>query len=236
MIVLCALVLAAVTPTMPPAAFPDRAARLETRIADDQSRKRLAPGQDALLRVELDATRRAYAAHDPAADYMLDVIDRQLAEVDHTLSRSEDGRGITVHVGDTVTVALYDRYTWNVSNSDPTVLSMKTGVMWARRPRRFLCEAAGNRDIESYAARSCYLKRQTAGRVYDYRASALTQRYTNGSAGGATGVSLFAPRRRSLPRTTSVPRACIQPRTFAGGAFSKRITIGAASARQHVIA
>ena len=132
MIVLCALVLAAATPTMPPPAFPDRAARLETRIADDQLHKRLAPGQDALLRVELDATRRAFAAHDPAADYMLDDIDRQLAEADHTLSHSEDGRGITVHVGDSVTVALYDQYTWNVSNSDPTVLAIKTGVMWAR--------------------------------------------------------------------------------------------------------
>jgi hypothetical protein len=132
MIALCALVVAAVTPTTPPEAFSDRAARLEARITDDQSHKRLAPGQDALLRVELDATRRAYAAHDPAAEYMLDVIDRQLAEVDHTLSHSEDGRGITVHVGDSVTVALYDRYAWNVSNSDPTVLAIKTGVMWAR--------------------------------------------------------------------------------------------------------
>jgi hypothetical protein len=132
MSLLCAIVLAAATPTMPPPAFPDRAARLEARITDDQSHKRLAPGQDALLRVELDATRRAYAAHDPAAEYMLDDIDRQLAEVDHTLSHAEDGRGITVHVGDSVTVALYDGYAWNVSNSDPTVLSMKTGVMWAR--------------------------------------------------------------------------------------------------------
>ncbi|HKU67484.1 MAG TPA: hypothetical protein VJP85_06905, partial [Candidatus Baltobacteraceae bacterium] len=61
--------------------------------------------------------------------YMLDVIDRQLAEVDHTLSRAEGGRGITIHVGDSVTVALNDSYAWNVSNSDPTVLPMKEGAM-----------------------------------------------------------------------------------------------------------
>ncbi len=139
MIALWAVALAAATmmpsPTAAPAAsssFADRAARLEARIADDQSRKRLAPGQDALLRVQLDATRRAYAAHDPAAGAMLDVIDRQLAEVDHTLARPEDGRGITVHAGDNVTVAMYDAYAWNVTNSDPTALALKVGVMWAR--------------------------------------------------------------------------------------------------------
>jgi hypothetical protein len=133
MIALAAVVLAATTATPAPAPpFADRAARLEARITDDQSHQRLAPGQDALLRVELAATRRAYANHDPAAAYMLDVIDRQLAEVDHTLSRSEDGRGITVHVGDSVTVALRDQYAWNVTNSDATVLALQTGVMWAR--------------------------------------------------------------------------------------------------------
>jgi hypothetical protein len=132
MIALYGVVLSTVTATMPPPAFSDRAEQLEARVADDQSHKRLAPGQDALLRVELAAARRAYSSHDPAADYMLDVIDRQLAEVDHTLSRAEDGRGITVHVGDTVSVALRDQYAWNVTNSDPTVLSMKVGVMWAR--------------------------------------------------------------------------------------------------------
>jgi hypothetical protein len=133
MISLAALLL--VGATMTPAStqpFPDRAARLEARIAEDQDRKLLAPGQDVLLRLQLDATRRAYALHDPAAGDMLDVIDRQLAEVDHTLSRAEDGRGITVHVGDTVMVALYDSYLWNIQNSDQTVLSPKVGIMWAR--------------------------------------------------------------------------------------------------------
>jgi hypothetical protein len=52
--------------------------------------------------------------------------------VDHTLSRSEDGRGITVHVGERVTVALHDQYTWDVTNSDTTVLAVQAGVMWAR--------------------------------------------------------------------------------------------------------
>lgn len=112
--------------------FPDRAARLDARIVQDQARRLLAPGQDALLRVQLEATRRAYAAHDPAASDMLDVIDRQLADVDHNLSRAEDGRGITVHVGESVIVAMYDGYLWNIENSDPTVLALKLGVMWTR--------------------------------------------------------------------------------------------------------
>jgi hypothetical protein len=141
MIALAALIL--VGATMAPAspspqipstsqAFTDRAARLEARITEDQQRALLAPGQDALLRVELDATRRAYAARDPAANEMLDVIDRQLAELDHQLSRAEDGRGITVHVGDSVLVALYDPYVWNIENSDQTVLAPKIGIMWMR--------------------------------------------------------------------------------------------------------
>lgn len=141
MIGLCALVLVGVTmtqpspaPQIPPASqsFTDRATRLEARIGQDESRKLLAPGQQALLRVQLEATRRAHAAHDPAASDMLDVIDRQLAEVDHTLSRAEDGRGIMVHVGDSVIVALHDEYLWNMANSDPTVLAPKIGVMWQR--------------------------------------------------------------------------------------------------------
>lgn len=128
------------TPTPAPGAqpastsqtFTDRAARLDERVATDQSRKLLAPGQEPLLRVQLDATRRAYEAHDPAANDMLDVIDRQLAQVDHNLSRAEDGQGITVHVGDSVIVAMYDQYLWNIENSDATVLAPKVGVMWMR--------------------------------------------------------------------------------------------------------
>lgn len=113
-------------------AFADRVARLEARIAEDASRKLFAPGQQPLLRVQLEATRRAYAACDPAAPGMLDVIDRQLADVDRHLSRAEDGRALTVHVGDSVTVALYDEYFWNIENSDPAVLTPKIGVMWMR--------------------------------------------------------------------------------------------------------
>ena len=141
MIGLCAIVLiAAATSSPAPSpdaatisqAFADRAARTEARITQDQTRKLLAPGQDALLRVELQATRRAYSMHDPAANAMIDVIDRQLSELDHTLSRANDGRGITVHVGDSVIVALHDQYTWNIENSDATVLAPKIGIMWTR--------------------------------------------------------------------------------------------------------
>lgn len=112
--------------------FADRLARLEARVTDDQSRRLLAPGEDALLRVQLDATRCAHEAHEPAASAMLDAIDRQLAQVDHTLSGSEDGGGIMVHVGDSVIIALHDQYFWSITNSDPTVLAPKIGVMWQR--------------------------------------------------------------------------------------------------------
>lgn len=112
--------------------FGDRFARLQQRIADDQNRHLLAPGQDVLLRVQMDATQHAFDSHDPAASGMLDVIDRQLAEIDHTLSRAEDGRGITVHAGDSVTIALHDPYFWNVENSDQTALALKIGLMFPR--------------------------------------------------------------------------------------------------------
>lgn len=113
-------------------AFSDRAAQLDQRIASDQARRLLEPAQDALLRVQMREARRAHAAHDAAAPAMLDVIDRQLAQIDHTLSRAEDGGVLTVHVGDAVIVALHDAYTWNVTNSDRTVLAPKIGVMWVR--------------------------------------------------------------------------------------------------------
>jgi hypothetical protein len=146
-IALGAVVLAAAT-AAPAPTFADRAARLEARVAGDQSRKILAPGQDALLRVEIAATRRAYANHDPASPYMLDVIDRQLAEVDHVLSRAEDGRGITVHVGENVTIALNDQYVWVVSNTDATVLPIKTGMTLARGVQGvFVAKQAGTAII-----------------------------------------------------------------------------------------
>lgn len=134
------LVLAGVTmmpspqasPSPNPQIFTERAARLEARINDNLSHKRLAPGQDALLNVELAAARRAYASHGWQALDMLDVIDRQLAELDHILARPEAGRGITVHVGESVTVAMGDGYLWSIENSDPTVLPPRIGVMWAR--------------------------------------------------------------------------------------------------------
>jgi hypothetical protein len=140
MIGICALLLAGAV-TMPSPApqppstsqsFTDRADRLDARITQNQQQKMLAPGQDALLRIQLQAARRAYGTHDAASDAMLDVIDRQLAEVDHMLSRSEDGRGIIVYVGGNVTIAMHDQYAWSIENSDPTVLARKTGVMWAR--------------------------------------------------------------------------------------------------------
>ncbi len=114
-------------PTPPPAivsqAFGDRVARLTQRIATDAENHLLAPGQEPLLRAQLAAAK---------TPEMLDVIDRQLAEVDFVLSRAEDGRAIVVHVGDDVTVAMHDPYLWSVQMSDPSALVRHAGVMYIR--------------------------------------------------------------------------------------------------------
>lgn len=114
-------------PPTPPAivsqSFTDRAARLKQRIADDAQAQVLAPGQEPLLRVQLDTAKT------PA---MLDVIDRQLATVDYRLSRAEDGMALTVHVDDTVTVAMNDPYLWSVQNSDTSALALQVGMMFVR--------------------------------------------------------------------------------------------------------
>jgi hypothetical protein len=116
-----------VIPTPPPAiisqAFADRVDRLRQRIATDAENKLLAPGQEPLLRAELAAAK---------TPEMLDVIDRQLAQVDFTLSRAEDGTAIVVHMGDDVTVAMRDPYLWSVQMSDPSSLARQVGVMFVR--------------------------------------------------------------------------------------------------------
>jgi hypothetical protein len=114
-------------PSPPPAiisqAFGDRVARLTQRIAADAAEKLLAPGQEPMLRAQLDAAR---------TPENLDVIDRQLAQVDFVLSRPEDGRAIVVRVGDDVTVAMQDPYLWSVQNSDTSALALHVGVMFVR--------------------------------------------------------------------------------------------------------
>jgi hypothetical protein len=117
-----------VIPASPPAivsqTFADRAARLTQRIAADASNKLLAPGQEPLLRAQLAAAK---------TPEMLDVIDRQLAEVDFILSRAEDGRAIVVHAGDEVTVAMNDPYLWSIDISDTSALARsQIGVMYVR--------------------------------------------------------------------------------------------------------
>jgi hypothetical protein len=92
----------------------------------------LAAGQERLLRVQLDAAKHANDARDPQASAMLDVIDRQLAAVDHTLSRSEDGWTFVVRAGDDVTVAMNDPYLWDVHVSDTSALARHIGVMFVR--------------------------------------------------------------------------------------------------------
>ncbi len=124
-------------PATPPAivsqAFADRASRLDSRITQNASQHLLAAGEEPLLRAELDAAKTANDKHDPNANAMLDVIDRQLAAADFTLSRAEDGTSLVVHVGDHVTVAMRDPYLWNVQISDPSALARsRAGVMYVR--------------------------------------------------------------------------------------------------------
>lgn len=122
------------TPAAPPAivsqAFADRAARLRARIADDAHEALLARGQYRLLLGELDVAKHARASDNPDAAAMLDVIDRQLAAVDFTLSRAEDGTAIVVHADDTVTIAMNDSKTWTLQQANPSLLALHRGVMF----------------------------------------------------------------------------------------------------------
>jgi hypothetical protein len=114
-------------PSTPPAivsqSFTDRFERLTQRVTDDAAKKLLAPGQEPLLRAQLAAAK---------TPDQLDVIDRQLAEVDFTLALPEDGRAIVVHVGDDVTVAMRDPYLWSVQGSDMAALAPHVGIMYVR--------------------------------------------------------------------------------------------------------
>lgn len=125
----------AMTPSMPSPtsqAFTDRAGTLTSRIANAQSAGKLAPGQEMLLRTQLELAQKAEDSHDSNAQSMLDVIDRQLAQVDHGLSRAEDGQSITVRVGEAVVVGMHDPYTYDLHLSDPSIISVRPGIMWTR--------------------------------------------------------------------------------------------------------
>lgn len=112
--------------------FADRASALKTRITMAAGRGILAPGQQQLLDVQLDAAQKANASRQSDAPAMLDVIDRQLAQVDHGLSRAENGQAIVVHIGDDVVVAMHDPYIYDLRVSDIAALSPHVGVMYVR--------------------------------------------------------------------------------------------------------
>jgi len=112
--------------------FDDHAAALAQRIASAQGLGRLAPGQQKLLNVQLDAARDANRSGSPDAPAMLDVIDRQVAQVDRGLSRAEDGQTIVVHAGDDVTIGMHDPYIYNVELAPQSLLVIHPGVMWVR--------------------------------------------------------------------------------------------------------
>lgn len=130
--VLLALSVALTAAVPAPAAFATRAAALDARIAQDSAFHRFAAGEEALIRTELDAARRANAANDTTAAAMLDAIDRQLAAADFMLSRPEDGKAIVVHVGDDVTVAMNDGNNYVAQVSDVGKLVLHGGVMFIR--------------------------------------------------------------------------------------------------------
>ncbi|HZT12231.1 MAG TPA: hypothetical protein VFA29_05500 [Candidatus Baltobacteraceae bacterium] len=112
--------------------FDDRAAALAQRIESAQGLGRLAPGQQTLLKVQLDAARSAERSGSSQAAAMLDVIDRQVAQVDRGLSRAEDGQTIVAHVGDDVTIGMHDPYIYNVELAPQSLLVIHPGVMWVR--------------------------------------------------------------------------------------------------------
>ena len=113
-------------------AFADRAARIDARIAGDASGHLLQTGQEPLLRAELDTAKHANDAQDASAPAMLDVIERQLAQADLTLSRADNGQTIVARVGDTVTVGMSDTNTYDVRVSDMNALMLHRGVMFIR--------------------------------------------------------------------------------------------------------
>ena len=113
-------------------AFADRLSRTSARVAHASDRHMLAPGQDTLLRAQIDTAKHANDIHDRNAAAMLDVIDRQLAQIDHTLSRANNGQAIVVHVGEDVTVAMHDPYFYDIQNSSTSALALHRGVMWTR--------------------------------------------------------------------------------------------------------
>lgn len=112
--------------------FVNRAAQLDSRITADQAQHLLAPGQMQMLQAQLGAARTANASGDPNAQAMLDVIDRELAEADHVLSRAENGGVLVVHTGDSVTIAMNDPYAYALDVSDRSILMLHAGVMWRR--------------------------------------------------------------------------------------------------------
>ncbi len=134
LLALTGLLAAAATPA-PPAivsqAFPQRVQLLEQRIATDAFGNRLAPGQGPLLTAQLNAAKAAQARHDPQAGAMLDVIDRELALVDYTLSRAENGQTLAVHVGDKITIAMRDTEGYDVQ-LDGQALVRAPGVLFVR--------------------------------------------------------------------------------------------------------
>jgi hypothetical protein len=112
--------------------FSDRVQRLTARITNAQEQGALAPGQQTLLTAQLDAAKRANEAHDSNVASMLDVIDRQMAQIDHGLSRAENGTAIVVHVGQSVTVAMQDQYVYDLHLSDPSIIVARPGIMYTR--------------------------------------------------------------------------------------------------------
>ena len=113
-------------------AFADRLSRTSARVVNASNHRMLAPGQDTLLRAQIDAAKHANDTHDVNAAAMLDVIDRQLAQIDHTLSRANNGQAIVVHVGEDVTVAMHDPYFYDIRNSNTSALALHRGIMWTR--------------------------------------------------------------------------------------------------------
>lgn len=112
--------------------FSARLARAEQRMTSAQGQGLLAHGEADLLRVELNAAKTAAQSNAQAGAAMLDVIDRQLSQADHTLSRPNAGYPLIVRTGDDVMVGMHDPYIYNLENSNPDALAPRVGIMYVR--------------------------------------------------------------------------------------------------------
>ena len=126
--------------------FSARVARLALRIDDDAADHRISAAQATALHTQLTAAQQSSSIN------ALDAVDTALAKADYELSAAENGQTIEVPLGADVLVAMHDEHTWQVENSNPSVLAPQVGVMWARGVQRgYVAKRAGTATLTASA-------------------------------------------------------------------------------------